>query len=338
MVAMAELDEVAPGTDAPGPEHRAHAGESGPVAGVVPIPRLDQLVVPGAGTNGHDADNGRTGAGVPAVHGTDANEDATGVHGSITAAVQDALHLHLRDHLAKIEHLVGGTAERAIRTGEKAVPAWLRPTPGEKRWPVTLTVLAAVGLQLVVPERLVVHPVWLLPGIELVLLALLIVANPSRINRDHRLVRLGSLTLVTVATFANVWTAVHLIDGLINATEKEDAAHLLAYGAAIWATNVIVFALWYWEFDRGGPVARAKATRPHPDFQFAQMQTPDLSHEHWEPAFFDYLYLSFTNATAFSPTDTLPLSRWAKMAMLAQSCVSLATVALVVARAVNILG
>jgi len=184
----------------------------------------------------------------------------------------------------------------------------------------------------------VVHPVWLLPSIELALLALLVAVNPGRINGDRRLVRAGSLTLVGVATFANLWTAVHLIDGLIKATEREDAAQLLAYGAAIWATNVIVFALWYWEFDRGGPLERAKGTRPHPDFQFTQMQSPHLSHEEWEPAFFDYLYLSFTNAAAFSPTDTQPLSRWAKMAMLTQSCVSLATVALVVARAVNILG
>jgi uncharacterized membrane protein len=108
-------------------------------------------------------------------------------------------------------------------------------------------------------------------------------------------------------------------------------------GGAIWITNVIIFALWYWELDRGGPVARSKAVHKYPDFMYPQMQAPDLAPEHWEPTFLDYLYVSFTNATAFSPTDTMPLSRWAKMLMMAQASVSLATVALVIARAVNIL-
>jgi uncharacterized membrane protein len=123
----------------------------------------------------------------------------------------------------------------------------------------------------------------------------------------------------------------------VQGTEGQDAGPLLITGAAIWLTNVIVFSLWYWELDRGGPVARAHATRAHPDFLFAQMQNPELAPSDWEPGFADYLYLSFTNATAFSPTDVLPLSRWAKLTMMLQSAVSLATVALVIARAVNIL-
>ena len=96
---------------------------------------------------------------------------------------------------------------------------------------------------------------------------------------------------------------------------------------------MIVFGLWYWEFDRGGPVARANATRIYPDFQFVQMASPQLAPPGWEPAFGDYLYLSFTNAAAFSPTDVMPLSRWAKMAMTAQAAISIVTVVLVVARA-----
>jgi uncharacterized membrane protein len=111
---------------------------------------------------------------------------------------------------------------------------------------------------------------------------------------------------------------------------------MTAVGAAVWLTNIIVFALWYWEFDRGGPVARAQGTKPHPYFLFPQMESPHLAHEHWEPAFADYLYLAFTNATAFSPTDAMPLSRWSKMAMLTQSAVSLVTVALVISRAVGL--
>jgi uncharacterized membrane protein len=128
-----------------------------------------------------------------------------------------------------------------------------------------------------------------------------------------------------------------LIHGLIAGTEGRTAGPLLFAAAAIWGSNVVVFALWYWEFDRGGPVARAHAHRPNPDFLFPQMQTPELVSKDWEPTFFDYGYVSYTNATAFSPTDTMPLSRWAKLLMLMQSITSLATVALVVARAVNIL-
>ncbi len=120
-------------------------------------------------------------------------------------------------------------------------------------------------------------------------------------------------------------------------TEGGSAGPLLVTGGAIWLTNVIVFGLWYWEFDRGGPVARANATRMYPDFLFVQMTSPHLAPPDWEPAFSDYLYLSFTNAAAFSPTDVMPLSRWAKMAMTMQAVISIVTVALVVARAVNIL-
>jgi uncharacterized membrane protein len=111
---------------------------------------------------------------------------------------------------------------------------------------------------------------------------------------------------------------------------------LLLIGGAIWLTNVIVFGMWYWNLDRGGPAARAQALKPYPDFLFPQMTVVDLSPPDWQPEFFDYLYLSFTNAAAFSPTDTMPLARWAKLAMMLQSIVSLGTVVLVIARAVNI--
>jgi hypothetical protein len=144
--------------------------------------------------------------------------------------------------------------------------------------------------------------------------------------------------LIIVSSFANAWSAgrlvLHIMDGKLNDIMPQ---RLLLTGAAIWITNVIVFALWYWESDRGGPGARAEGGRPHPDFLFAQMQSPELAPPDWEPGFADYLFLSFTNASAFSPTDVLPLSRWAKMTMMLQAAVSLSTVALVVARAVNVL-
>jgi uncharacterized membrane protein len=254
---------------------------------------------------------------------------------AVAAAVHEAVHGHLREHLAKMEQLLA-SSRRRLPLGHQ-LPAWLRPTDGENRWPITITVLLAIGLQLVLPVHLQAGPHLLLPGMELILLVLLVAANPKRINRDHAWIRAASLVLVAVASLANIWSAVRLVVGLVQGHEGEDAGPLLVHGGAIWITNVIVFALWYWEFDRGGSVERAKASRTQPDFLFPQMQTPDLSNEHWEPTFVDYLYLSFTNATAFSPTDTLPLSRWAKMMMMTQSGVSLATVALVIARAVNIL-
>jgi uncharacterized membrane protein len=177
----------------------------------------------------------------------------------------------------------------------------------------------------------------LLPVFGGLLLLGLIIANPGRINRESTFLRVGSMTLIAVLSLANAWSAGRLIVHLVNGTFTLSAARLLLTGGQIWLTNAIVFGLWYWELDRGGPVARAHAHRPYPDFLFPQMTAPELAPPDWEPAFVDYLYVSFTNATAFSPTDTMPLSRWAKLAMLTQSGVSLAAVALVIARAVNIL-
>jgi hypothetical protein len=145
------------------------------------------------------------------------------------------------------------------------------------------------------------------------------------------------MLLIATLSLANEWSAALLIHALVTGTFASSAAVLLGSGAAIYITNIIVFGLWYWELDRGGPVARAHATRPYPDFLFAQMTSPDLAPPDWTTRFFDYVWLSFTNATAFSPTDVMPLSRWAKQLMMIQSAVSLVTVGLVIARAVNIL-
>ena len=172
-----------------------------------------------------------------------------------------------------------------------------------------------------------------LPALQAILLLALVLANPHRIDRQSRVLRMLGLTLAALISVANAWSVVNLATGLVRGTERGNAGALLVTGGAIWLTNVIVFGLWYWEFDRGGPVARALGTRPYPDFQFVQMASPELAPPDWEPAFADYLYLAFTNAAAFSPTDVLPLSRWAKLAMTLQSVVSIVTVALIVARA-----
>ncbi len=216
-------------------------------------------------------------------------------------------------------------------------PAWRRVTRGEPRLPVSIAVVVAITLEATLPARVANQPRWVLPGISAALLIGIIATNPRRINRRSPALRAASLLLIAVMSAANIASAARLIFDLVNGEGLRDPTQLLLTGASIWLTNVIVFALWYWEFDRGGPVARAVAPRPYPDFLFPQMTSPDLAPEHWEPQFVDYLYTSFTNATAFSPTDVMPLSRWAKMTMLVQSAISLVTVALVIARAVNIL-
>lgn len=230
-----------------------------------------------------------------------------------------------------------GMSKGRDAAGHVHVPAWLRVTRGESRWPVAAAIVVAIGLQVALPDNLVLVSRWLLPGIELALLIALIIASPTRFDRESMLLRAGSLTLAGLLSVANAWSATLLVIGLVNGQLGQDAGPLLSTGAAIWLTNIIAFAIWYWQFDRGGPVARAHARQTVPDFQFVQMQNPEHAHPDWEPGFTDYLYLSFTNATAFSPTDTMPLTRWAKLTMLIQALVSLIIAALVIARAVNIL-
>jgi uncharacterized membrane protein len=254
----------------------------------------------------------------------------------------------LHDRLDDLERLV---AQRVQAEGKREagwlhehagtrhqLPAWCRPTKGETRWTVAAVTAVGIALQIMVPGRLVlVHPVWVLPALQGVLLVALVVANPHHINRESMTLRTLSLLLAALLSLANGYSVVLLVVGIAHGKLGNTAGPLLVTGAAIWLTNVVAFGLWYWEFDRGGPVARALATHPYPDFQFPQMVTPQMAPPEWEPTFTDYLYLAFTNASAFSPTDTMPLSRWAKIAMTVQAIISIITVALVVARAVNIL-
>jgi hypothetical protein len=228
---------------------------------------------------------------------------------------------------------------RAVGAVGSVVPAWRRGSRGEHRWPVTLSVVAAIVLQILLPDNLNQPlPHALLPALEGALLIGLGVANPVRIERGGTVVRAASIALIVLITAANAVSAVLLIRAIIKALPATaTAGPLLASGASIWATNVIAFGLWYWELDRGGPVRRAEGTAQHPDLMFPQMVSPELAPPDWKPHFVDYLYLSFTNATAFSPTDVMPLARWAKLTMAVQSAVSLAVGALVIARAVNIL-
>jgi uncharacterized membrane protein len=245
-----------------------------------------------------------------------------------------AAHSAMRVRLARLE-LLAGLGRTQAGTVSHHLPAWLRKTQGETRFGVATAVLVVLGLQWAVPDDLAFHPRWLLPALTAVLFVVLTIGNPTRITRESKPLRAAAMLLALILSVSVAWSVVLLV-WKISHGRGPAAGTLLASGGIIWAMNIIVFALWYWEFDRGGPAARAAARKPHPDFLFAQMIAPELADRDWEPGFVDYLYLSFTNATAFSPTDTLPTSRWAKVAMMFQSAVSLITVALVVSRAVNI--
>jgi hypothetical protein len=222
------------------------------------------------------------------------------------------------------------------RIGPELVPAWARPTPGEHRWPAALAVAVAIGLQLLVPARMVPDARFVLLALELAVLIGLMVVNPFRVDRESTILRTGSLGLTGLVALANGWSVVLLVVELLTG-QPATPGELLGAGGAIWLNNVIVFGLVYWELDSGGPAARAAAAHDRPDFLFPQMQIPEIAGRDWEPRYVDYAYLSFTNATAFSPTDVLPLSRWAKLTMAVQAGISLVVVVLVVARAINAL-
>ncbi len=219
---------------------------------------------------------------------------------------------------------------------ESGKPHWHRPHMGEHRWPISIIVLLVIALQYVLPSTLSLSFQSIFCLVEAVLLIAVFAFNPRRISQHVAPTRALGLILVGIMTLSNTASAVKLIDAIIT-RGVTDARSLLLSGGSIWLTNVVVFALWFWELDRGGPGKRAQALHPYPDFIFPQMSDPSYAPSQWHPKFFDYLYTSFTNASAFSPTDVMPLTRWAKMLMLVQSMTALLIVGLVIARAVNIL-
>lgn len=216
-------------------------------------------------------------------------------------------------------------------------PAWRRRTQAEQRWPATLAVLAIIAIQWWLPARLVLGPRWLLPVVELAIGVVLIAANPVRMRKAKPALRVLGLVLITVVGLGTGWSVTMLIIDIVTGYNTGSAAQLTGSGAGIYVMNMLTFAVLFWEFDRGGPIERGLGTDPYPDFLFPQMTAPNMVKPDWEPYFVDYLYLAFTNATAFSPTDTMPLSRWAKVIMGLESAIALATAALVIAKAVNTL-
>jgi uncharacterized membrane protein len=220
----------------------------------------------------------------------------------------------------------------------------------EPRWHASLAVVAALILYITLPPKLTIGPIWTAPLAVLAILIPLSILAPRR-HRETRRMRFWGILLIAIVNFFNIASVLLLINGFFHpsrTTELQSAASLLRHGLQIWLTNIVVFALWFWELDGDGPDARAHASAAtefkNADFLFPQMQMALQGSEclpcvdrTWKPQFFDYLYLAFTNSTAFSPADVMPLSRWAKALMLLESLISLLTIAIVLARSVSLI-
>jgi uncharacterized membrane protein len=210
------------------------------------------------------------------------------------------------------------------------------PAAPEPFWPAQLTVLTAIALQLLLPARLTIGPVWLIPGLEAALLIGMFFATPRELEGEHPVRRRVALGLTAFVSAANIFSLSALTHYLLHHSTP-NARQLIVAGVLIWLTNFLIFALWYWEMDRGGPGKRAAGHDGPPDFLFPQMADDQIEPREWRPKFIDYTYVSLTNAAAFSPTDTMPLTPMAKSIMGIQSLVSLVTIGLIVSRAINIL-
>jgi uncharacterized membrane protein len=226
-------------------------------------------------------------------------------------------------------------AAPASSPGDKATESRL----GESRWPPALALVAFMALNIALrvwlPDKGAIRLPWVLPAIEAVLLFVLVAGDPARLRARVRWLRPLLVFLVSALVVVALWATVVLVYDLIKGTGVSNSpTELLASGGLVWLGNNISFALLYWLIDSGGPVVRSRQPAPV-DFAFTQHMSPELAPPGWRPVFLDYLHLGFTNATAFSPTDVMPLTHRAKYTMLVQSTVALALFGLIVARAVN---
>jgi hypothetical protein len=220
--------------------------------------------------------------------------------------------------------------------------------PGEPRLPAAVAVIAAIALYAALPNQLLIGPRYVVPMLEVILFIPLVAANPRRMSRQNRLLRRLSIALVLLIAGSNLCALVLLIRELITG-HATAGGQLLGAGGQVWLTNVLVFALAFWELDRGGPVTRARVQRPRlpvADFRFPQDEDHDAVNEvakrssarsGWAPGFTDYLYVSVTNSSAFSPTDTMPLSSRAKLLMAVESVSALIVSVLVISFGVGLL-
>jgi hypothetical protein len=210
---------------------------------------------------------------------------------------------------------------------------------GEQWWPVVLAIIVAAGLHTALPATYRVQPTWVVPAVLLGLVAVLIVGDPGRIDRQKPWLRVVTGVVIALLTLANLLAAARLVAEILT-NNKVFAAHpggLLAAGGVVWATNVIAFALWYWDLDRGGAASRAHHPDRNPAFVFPEMQHSAYVPATWVPRFVDYLSLAFWTATAISPTDISAIKPWAKLLMMLEAGCSIVLAALVIARAINVL-
>jgi hypothetical protein len=210
----------------------------------------------------------------------------------------------------------------------------------EPRWPLALVLFGFIAmtitLRIVEPEREHIGPHWLVPGLEIALLCALLAADPMHIARRTKWLRPLSIVLILLMLGLVLLSDAILIRDLIEGAKvTQSASSLLASGALVWAGNALGFGLLYWELDSGGPLARYRGVRPHPDFAFPHQLSPELAPPDWRPHYVDYFFLGVTTNMAFSPTDAMPMAPWAKLTMALQSLISVTVLGLVVARAVN---
>ena len=204
---------------------------------------------------------------------------------------------------------------------------------------MALAILVVAFLHVALPARYRVDPAWVVPAVLIVLLAVLIIADPGRIDRQRTWLRILTGVVIAFITLANTYAAARLIDDIVtnNKLFTNNATGLLATGGVVWATNVIAFGLWYWDLDRGGAAARAHHPDANPAFVFPEMLHTQYVGTNWMPKFVDYLSLGFWTATAFSPTDVSAIKPWAKLLMIIEAIASIGIGALVISRAINIL-
>jgi hypothetical protein len=209
----------------------------------------------------------------------------------------------------------------------------------EPRWPMALAIIVAGLLRGALPDELRSGDArWVFPAVITLLLVILIIGDPGRIDKEQTWLRVVTLGLIGFITLANAAAAIKLVIAIVDVSSfTNDAKLLLASGGAIWLTNVIAFGLWYWDLDRGGSAARARGSTHSPAFVFPEMVHADHVPADWTPQFVDFFHFSFATATAFSPTDVSAIKPWAKLMMMAESAISLVVGLLVIARAVNIL-
>jgi len=211
----------------------------------------------------------------------------------------------------------------------------------ERRWPMAAAVMVqGIGF-LLLPEdfRVVLSVSIVYPLFLAVFLVVLIVGDPGRIDRQRRWLRITTGLMIATITIVTAYQAVRLVDGILTQASFDSAGQLLGIGGIIWVSNVLAYALWYWDLDAGGAAARANAdTTVAPAFVFPESSMPEVVGPGWYPQFVDYLALSFNTALAFSPTDVSAIRPWAKLMMVSESLVSLAVGMLVIAYAINVLG